>query len=312
MVFTGFRRRNGTGRVLEEIGWSGELGQVRLFLPRSDSALTGFTGIHALSGTHAMGFMRFEATRKGDGSDAERDEKRRDVQSQVGELRASVGARAAGARGFGLPSLDLPVTRSGAVYSTSAATAAEDVRQRILRYIRSLPREDQILIHQMYNAYKDHFGLLYIHIRPLDNSDGLRVIIKAGRTDNLERRMGQYSKCGPGILWISCYPTEYAKATERIIHLQFEIAGAKIQPFLCACKTKHHEYSCYEAAGELEGAERVVQAALRSLGQEAYRLDGWLGMQRLTCVLVAGISRAAIEAWFFLWHDSNSVSPLLL
>jgi hypothetical protein len=67
----------------------------------------------------------------------------------------------------------------------------------------------------MYNAYKDKFGLLYIHIRLLDNNDCVRVIIKAGRTDNLEHRIGQYSRCGLGILWISCYPTEYAKVTGK-------------------------------------------------------------------------------------------------
>ncbi|KAJ7789579.1 hypothetical protein B0H14DRAFT_2627109 [Mycena olivaceomarginata] len=312
---------------------------VHLVLPRSDSALTGFTGIEDVPTVpHRVGPMRFEAMRKVGARAAGA----RGVWREEAGVVAPAGSRAghplalrlvvrasstfwrglsrlqwrrfstdedgegdAGAGGAGdafvgraevrnlhklsptfarlLFNCSFTTTISGAVYSTSAATAAEDVRQRILRYIRSLPREDQILIHQMYNAYKDKFGLLYIHIRLLDNSDGVRVIVKAGRTDNLERRIGQYSKCGPGILWISCYPTEYAKATERIIHLQFEIVGAKIQPFLCACKTTHHEYSCYEAAGELEGAERVVEAALRSLGQEAYRnakIDLRLGESR--------------------------------
>ncbi|KAJ7722358.1 hypothetical protein B0H14DRAFT_2642192 [Mycena olivaceomarginata] len=297
---------------------------VHLVLPRSDSALTGFTGIRtdspASSGSHAIrgheeswrpgsgcarcvarGGGRCRASGQSRGSSTCSSSGRPCVFHLLARIESSAmaallddedGEGDAGAGGAGDAFVGraevrnlhkLSLTLSGAVYSTSAATAAEDVRQRILRYIRSLPREDQILIHQMYNAYKDKFGLLYIHIRLLDNSDGVRVIIKAGRTDNLERRIGQYSKCGPGILWISCYPTEYAKATERIIHLQFEIVGAKIQPFLCACKTTHHEYSCYEAAGELEGAERVVEAALRSLGQEAYRnakIDLRLGESR--------------------------------
>lgn len=47
--------------------------------------------------------------------------------------------------------------------------------------------------------------------------------------------------------------------------------GVKIEPFLCACKTRHHEYVCYEAAGEIEGAERVIEATLRSLGQYVFR-----------------------------------------
>ncbi|KAF7371482.1 hypothetical protein MVEN_00002800 [Mycena venus] len=102
--------------------------------------------------------------------------------------------------------------------------------------------------------------------------DDARVIVKAGRTDNLQRRMAQYAKCGPGqIFWVSYYPTDCVKATERITHLKFALLGAKIAPFMCACKTRHHEYVCYEGAGELEGAERVIEETLRSLGQVVVR-----------------------------------------
>jgi hypothetical protein len=59
--------------------------------------------------------------------------------------------------------------------------------------------------------------------------------------------------------------------TERIIHLLLTEMGANIEPFLCACKTRHHEYYCYEGAGELEGAERVIEAALHSLGQIVFK-----------------------------------------
>lgn len=79
---------------------------------------------------------------------------------------------------------------------------------------------DQILIHEVYNAYKDKFGFLYCNLRLLEDADGTRIIVKAGRTKNLERRMGEYAKCGPGqIFWICYYPTEYAKATGKSIAL---------------------------------------------------------------------------------------------
>ncbi|KAJ7438687.1 hypothetical protein B0H11DRAFT_1902572 [Mycena galericulata] len=157
-------------------------------------------------------------------------------------------------------------------------------RRRRRRVTRSLPRADQILIHQYYNAYKDKFGFVYCNIRLIDDIDGPRVVVKAGRTDNLERRMEQYAQCGPGqILWISCYPTERAKAAERIVHLKFDLLGAKIKPFLCTCRTTHQEYVCFEAVGELEGAEEVIEATLRSLGQHIIRGSGppgtsWLGI----------------------------------
>ncbi|KAJ7510805.1 hypothetical protein B0H11DRAFT_1900168 [Mycena galericulata] len=145
-------------------------------------------------------------------------------------------------------------------------------RRRRRRGTRSLPRADQILIHQYYNAYKDKFGFIYCNIRLINDIDGPRVVVKAGRTDNLERRMDQYAECGPGqILWISCYPTERAKAAERMVHLKFDLLGAKIMPFLCTCRTRHQEYVSFEAVGELEGAERVIEATMRSLGHEVIR-----------------------------------------
>ncbi|KAJ7845872.1 hypothetical protein B0H14DRAFT_2584512 [Mycena olivaceomarginata] len=290
---------------------------VHLVLPRSDSALTGFTGIRtdspASSGSHAIRGHE-ESWRPGQRVREVCGARRRALSRQRAVARSSTcsssgrpcvfhllariessamaallddedGEGDAGAGGAG----DRLRGASREVEPSTRLLQRPPPKTFVNAYCdtcRSLPREDQILIHQMYNAYKDKFGLLYIHIRLLDNSDGVRVIIKAGRTDNLERRIGQYSKCGPGILWISCYPMEYAKATVEqngSSTCNSRSWAPRFSLFFARAKRHHHEYSCYEAAGELEGAERVVEAALRSLGQEAYRnakIDLRLGESR--------------------------------
>ncbi|KAJ7505024.1 hypothetical protein B0H11DRAFT_1905095 [Mycena galericulata] len=154
-----------------------------------------------------------------------------------------------------LSTTTLLVTRSGTVYTISAA--AEEARQCILRYIRSLPRGDQILIHQFYNAYKDKFGFVYCNIRWLEDIDGPRVIVKAERTDNLERQMEQYAQCGPSqILWVSCYPTEHAKAAKQMVHLKLDLLGVKIMPFLCTCRTRHQEVNVHNGWRGTQSVDR--------------------------------------------------------
>ncbi|KAJ7214680.1 hypothetical protein B0H12DRAFT_1069863 [Mycena haematopus] len=135
---------------------------------------------------------------------------------------------------------------------------------------RTLQRVDQILVHQLHNAYQERPGFVYCNIRSLPGTE--RVIVKVGRTNNIERRMGEYARCGPGqVFWISYYATGRAKATERIIHLRLEQAGVRIPPFICGCGTMHREYACYEAVGELANVEFVIEETLRSLGQYVFR-----------------------------------------
>ncbi|KAJ7259975.1 hypothetical protein B0H12DRAFT_1069872 [Mycena haematopus] len=112
----------------------------------------------------------------------------------------------------------MPHTRNGVLYAGVNDEAVE--HERRLRYIRTLSRVDQIMVHRLYNAYKERPGFIYCNIR-LSPQTG-RVLVKAGRTNNIERRMKEYSKCGPGqILWVCYFATGIAKATDnpKVFHI---------------------------------------------------------------------------------------------
>ncbi|KAJ7692502.1 hypothetical protein B0H14DRAFT_2651644 [Mycena olivaceomarginata] len=170
---------------------------------------------------------------------------------------------------FHLPSLDL----SGAVYSTSAATAAEDVHQRILR-IHPLPTSggSKFSFIRCTTPTRINSDSSISTSDLLDNSDGVRVIVKVGRTDNLERRIGQYSKCGPGYYGsLAIQRSMQRRRSNRTDHpLAIRDRGRQDSAFSFRVPKRHTtSILVTRRRANSRGAEWVVEAALRSLGQEA-------------------------------------------
>lgn len=100
--------------------------------------------------------------------------------------------------------------------------------------------------------------------------------VKAGHTNDLERRMREYRECMPEytFLWHCAYATAqrmllgsvsrfliFALTTisERLVHLSLRELGAQLKRYPCACGTEHQEYYSFTAAGGLEGLEGVVR-----------------------------------------------------
>ncbi|KAK6980706.1 hypothetical protein R3P38DRAFT_3235312 [Favolaschia claudopus] len=93
------------------------------------------------------------------------------------------------------------------------------------------------------NLYHDRDGYIYCLQRwVFDWNTGLwHSQIKYGLTDNLQRRMRQYKKCG-AINWLYCWPTSCVKLTEALIHARLRSRGLGVEDFFCWCGHWHHEF----------------------------------------------------------------------
>ncbi|KAJ7503606.1 hypothetical protein B0H11DRAFT_2222232 [Mycena galericulata] len=122
-------------------------------------------------------------------------------------------------------------------------------------------------------------GKVYVHARankevlaglafiPADE-DVDHVDLKHGRTNDIDRRRGEYArKCkGEEIIWCYYYETQHTKLLERLVHLS--LRHAKRHPYAChGCGVKHCEHFAEEAAGGLEGIAEIIEYWLRRLGE---------------------------------------------
>ncbi|KAJ7022505.1 hypothetical protein C8F04DRAFT_1266788 [Mycena alexandri] len=97
-----------------------------------------------------------------------------------------------------------------------------------------------------------------------------KVEIKAGHTNNLERRLGEYDVCVPEytLFWDCAYSTTRRMLLERLVHLALRQLGAKLKRYRChGCGKRHREYYDFVRAGGFAGVERIIRYWLRKMGE---------------------------------------------
>ncbi|KAJ7738605.1 hypothetical protein B0H16DRAFT_237452 [Mycena metata] len=97
-----------------------------------------------------------------------------------------------------------------------------------------------------------------------------KVEIKAGHTNNLERRLGEYDVCTPEyiFLWDCAYFTTRRMLLERLVHLALRQLGAKLKRHRChGCGKRHREYYDFVRAGGFAGMERIICFWLGKMGE---------------------------------------------
>lgn len=74
---------------------------------------------------------------------------------------------------------------------------------------------DRLGVLRLRNPYKDYPGFVYAVMRPHVGPNGVvdytRMEIKVGITNDLERRMRDYKKCGDGFVWLFSYRSRSVK-----------------------------------------------------------------------------------------------------
>ncbi|KAJ7025260.1 hypothetical protein C8F04DRAFT_1191612 [Mycena alexandri] len=94
--------------------------------------------------------------------------------------------------------------------------------------------------------------------------------IKAGHTNNLERRLGEYNVCTPEytFFWNCAYCTTRRMLLERLVHLALQQLGAKLRRYRChRCGKRHREYYNIVRAGGFAGVERIIRHWLWKMGE---------------------------------------------
>ncbi|KAK7013712.1 hypothetical protein R3P38DRAFT_3206275 [Favolaschia claudopus] len=94
-----------------------------------------------------------------------------------------------------------------------------------------------------------------------------RIQFKAGRTNDVVRRMGQWEKkCYKSdIELLKIIETVHSHRLEQAVHLWFKVAGAWIVPYPCvSCGTRHREKFEFDEeievdVTELGGIEKAIQ-----------------------------------------------------
>ncbi|KAJ7229541.1 hypothetical protein B0H12DRAFT_1077451 [Mycena haematopus] len=181
--------------------------------------------------------------------------------------------------------LPAPTTRSGVQYHGTVADDAEIERKRILRYIRTLQRVDQILVHQLHNAYQERPGFVYCNIRSLPGTE--RVIVKVGpneqhraengriramwsRTSLLDFVLRYWTREGDRSVLLPSGERTYrfqnvsstAVGTSWRSNPAFHLRVRYDAPRICMLRSRR---------GNLPNVEFVIEETLRSLGQYVFR-----------------------------------------
>ncbi|KAJ7715346.1 hypothetical protein B0H16DRAFT_1742056 [Mycena metata] len=97
--------------------------------------------------------------------------------------------------------------------------------------------------------------------------------IKAGHTNDLERRVGEYNVCTPEytFLWTCAYHTTRRMLLERLVHLALRKLGAKLRRYRChGCGKRHREYYDFMRAGGFLGVERIIRSYLWKMGETVF------------------------------------------
>ncbi|KAJ7752225.1 hypothetical protein DFH07DRAFT_960661 [Mycena maculata] len=163
----------------------------------------------------------------------------------------------------------------------------ETERQRIMRVVRKIrdpmQRAEATFNLQLFDD--DIPGFVYTNYRanhqileglataPADEEVDW-VDLKSGRTNDIERRRGEYTRdCkGEEIAWGYCYPTNRPKLLEALIHLNVRARLAKREPYPChGCGKRHCEHSSWERIGGLEGMAEIIEYWLGRLEEPIER-----------------------------------------
>ncbi|KAJ7917286.1 hypothetical protein B0H13DRAFT_1870466 [Mycena leptocephala] len=162
------------------------------------------------------------------------------------------------------------------VSSAPLSTFSAGIASQILFYYRASNRipdlHDRLGVLRLRNPYKDYPGFVYAVMRPHVGPNGVvdytRMEIKVGITNDLERRMRDYKKCGDGFVWLFSYRSRSVKWIERMVHLTLKAAGAHVRPYRCAgCGHRHREFFFEVAAGGIEGVAQTIEQVMASVGQ---------------------------------------------
>ncbi|KAJ7026008.1 hypothetical protein C8F04DRAFT_1268599 [Mycena alexandri] len=163
------------------------------------------------------------------------------------------------------------------------------VRTRSLANIRRLrnPGEQALALLAGPDPYKDDGeGFVYVHARvtTLTWNEFLagripwsvvlaELEVKAGHTNDLERRVGEYNVCTPEytFFWTCAYRTTRRMLLERLVHLALRQLGAKLRRYRChGCGKRHREYYDFMGAGGFLGVERIIRSCLWKMGETAF------------------------------------------
>ncbi|KAJ7029172.1 hypothetical protein C8F04DRAFT_1265233 [Mycena alexandri] len=102
--------------------------------------------------------------------------------------------------------------------------------------------------------------------------------IKAGHTNDLERRLGEYKVCTPQytFFWTCAYRTSRRMLLERLVHLALRQLGAKLGRYRChGCGKRHQEYYDFMRAGGFAGVERIIHSCLWKMGETSFVRYVW-------------------------------------
>ncbi|KAJ7739220.1 hypothetical protein DFH07DRAFT_965767 [Mycena maculata] len=164
---------------------------------------------------------------------------------------------------------------------------SESERQRLLRLIRKIldPVERAEAIYNLQPYKPEVPGVVYTNYRANHKIlDGVAtaptdeevdwVDLKAGRTNDIDRRRGEYTRdCkGEDIAWAYYYPTNRPKLLEALVHLSVRARLANREPYPCyGCGKRHCEHSSWERIGGLEGMAEIIEYWQRRLGEPSDR-----------------------------------------
>ncbi|KAJ7767884.1 hypothetical protein DFH07DRAFT_954775 [Mycena maculata] len=160
---------------------------------------------------------------------------------------------------------------------------SESERQRLLRLIRKIldPIERAEATYNL-RPYKPEVpGVVYTNYRAnhkildgvattLTDEEVDWVDLKAGRTNDIDRRRGEYTRdCkGEEIAWVYYYPTNRPKLLEALVHLSVRARLANREPYPCyGCGKRHCEHSSWERIGGLEGMADIIEYWQGRLGE---------------------------------------------
>ncbi|KAF8145068.1 hypothetical protein K438DRAFT_1992221 [Mycena galopus ATCC 62051] len=96
--------------------------------------------------------------------------------------------------------------------------------------------------------------------------------LKAGHTNDLERRQRQYQHCAgekTTHIWVGSYKATRRYFTERWLHLRLFCAGGVRTPFVvpCKCQVRHREYLTFPSVGGLAALDAEMQAMGKATGE---------------------------------------------
>ncbi|KAJ7210718.1 hypothetical protein GGX14DRAFT_565331 [Mycena pura] len=121
---------------------------------------------------------------------------------------------------------------------------------------------------------KDGRGFVYVHLRVGPDGEDQ---VKVGETKSMRHRSGEYCVCrrnGHNLRWIFYCKVRRRKLAERLIHLSFIAAGARVRRYPCpGCGKRHREYYSLKKAGGLGAVEYIVERWVTRMGGSFHKIS---------------------------------------